>query len=308
MKEEKVIIKSGVDLGATVSYLNNKKKKPLVVILMGTGKTNRDGNTKSFKTDFYKNLSDLFVNLGCVTIRYDKRGTHESSGNYKMAGLSDLVDDAISVIKYGKTLEYVNANKVIVCGHSEGAMIATLLTQKIDVNGLILLGGAGMCMKSALIYQNLVVLNQYENKKGFIAWYLKKILTKEKIEKQFEDLFKKAEKANKGRYFFNGALFNTKYMKEHGSLTDDSFIDILNNYSGKVLAITGTSDLSADYHSLEKLNSNIKVYAPQKVNHILRQIDDDNDIMKVKKQYKRLSTKDIDKFTKDVIISWIDTI
>ena len=27
MKEEKVIIKSGVDLGATVLYLNNKKKK-----------------------------------------------------------------------------------------------------------------------------------------------------------------------------------------------------------------------------------------------------------------------------------------
>ena len=307
MKEEKVIIKSGVDLGATVSYLNNKKKKPLVVILMGTGKTNRDGNTKSFKTDFYKNLSDLFVNLGCVTIRYDKRGTHESSGNYKTAGLSDLVDDAVSVIKYGKTLEYVNANKVIVCGHSEGAMIATLLTQKIDVNGLLLLGGAGTCMKSALIYQNLGVLKQYENKKGFIAWYLKKVLTKEKIEKQFENLFKKAEKANKERYFFNGALFNTKYMKEHGSLTDDSFIDILNNYSGKVLAITGTSDLSADYHSLEKLNSNIKTYALQKVNHILRQIDDDNDIMKVKQQYKRLSTKDIDKSTKDVIVSWIDT-
>lgn len=122
MKEEKVIIKSGVDLGATVLYLNNKKKKPLVVILMGTGKTNRDGNTKSFKTDFYKNLSDLFVNLGCVTIRYDKRGTHESSGNYKTAGLSDLVDDAVSVIKYGKTLEYVNANKVIDCGHSEGPL------------------------------------------------------------------------------------------------------------------------------------------------------------------------------------------
>lgn len=306
-KEERLIIKSSIDIGATISYLDTEKKRPLVVLLMGTGTTNRDGNTKKFNTDFYKNLSDMFVSLGCVTIRYDKRGTHESTGNYKTAGLSDLVDDAVSVINYGKSLEYVDTNKVIVCGHSEGAMIATLLTKKVEVNGLLLLGGAATCMKSALIYQNLAVLKQNENKKGFIALYLKKVLTKEKIEKQFNDLFKKAEKAKKERYFFNGALFNTKYMREHGTLTNEYFIDILNNYSGKVLAITGTSDLSADYHSLEKLNPNIKAYAPQNVNHILRQIDDDNDILKVKQQYKRLSKKDIDKQTKEIIISWINS-
>ena len=307
IKEEKLIIKGSIDIGATISYLDKESKKPLVVLLMGTGTTDRDGNTKKFKTDFYKNLSDMFVSIGCVTIRYDKRGTHESTGNYKTAGLSDLVDDAVSVINYGKNLEYVDSNRVIICGHSEGTMIATLLTKKVEVNGLLLLGGAGTSMKSALIYQNLLVLKQYENKKGFIAWYLKKVLTREKIEKQFNDLFKKAEKSKKERYFFNGALFNTKYMREHGSLTDEYFINILNNYSGKVLAITGTADLSADYHSLEKLNSNIKAFAPQDVNHILRQIDDNNDIMKVKQQYKRLSKEDIDKQTKEIIISWINS-
>ncbi len=184
-------------------------------------------------------------------------------------------------------------------------MIATLLTKKVEVNGLLLLGGAGTSMKSALIYQNLLVLKQYENKKGFIAWYLKKVLTREKIEKQFNDLFKKAEKSKKERYFFNGALFNTKYMREHGSLTDECFTNILNNYSGKVLAITGTADLNTDYHSLEKLNSNFKTFVPQNVNHILRKIDGDNDIMRAKQQYKRLSKEDIDKQTKDTIISWI---
>lgn len=294
-------------IGATISYLDKENKKPLVVLLMGTGTTDRVGNTKKFKTNFYKNLSDMFVSIGCVTIRYDKRGTHESTGNYKNAGLSDLVGDAVSVINYGKNLEYVDSNRVIICGHSEGAMIATLLTKKVEVNGLLLLGGAGISMKSALIYQNLLVLKQYEDKKGFIAWYLKKVLTREKIEKQFNYLFKKAEKSKKDRYFFNGALFNTKYMREHGSLTDEYFINILNNYSGKVLAITGTADLSADYHSLEKLNSNIKAFAPQDVNHILRQIDDNNDIMKVKQQYKRLCKEDIDKQTKEIIISWINS-
>lgn len=306
INEEKLIIKTNIDIGATISYLDIEKKKPLVVLIMGTGKTDRDGNTNNFKTNFYKNLSDMFVSLGWVTLRYDKRGTYRSTGNYKTAGLSDLVNDAVSVINYGKNLEYVDSNKIIVCGHSEGAMIATRLTKKVKINGLLLLGGAGTCMKSALIYQNLLFLKQYENKRGFIAWYLKKVLTKEKIEKQFSDLFKKAEKSKKKRYFFNGALFNTKYMKEHGTLTDEYFINILNNYSGKVLAITGTADLSANYHSLEKLNSNINTFVPQNVNHILRKIDDNNDIMKVKQQYRRLSKEDIDKQTKEIIISWIN--
>ncbi len=110
IKEEKLIIKGSINIGATISYLDKDNKKPLVVLLMGTGTTDHDGNTKKFKTNFYKNLSDIFVSIGCVTIRYDKRGTHESTGNYKIAGLSDLVEDAVSVINYGKNLEYVDSN------------------------------------------------------------------------------------------------------------------------------------------------------------------------------------------------------
>lgn len=66
---------------------------------------------------------------------------------------------------------------------------------------------------------------------------------------------------------------------------------MLKAYKKPVLAITGTADLSADYRCLEALenDSNIKTYAPEKVNHILREIDNDNSMLKVKKQYMRLS-------------------
>lgn len=107
-----------------------------------------------------------------------------------------MVNDASKVIEYGKKLDYVN-DKVIVCGHSEGAMIATLLTKEINIDGLILLGGAYTSMKSALIYQNTKIIDMNKDKKGLFSLYINKVLTKEKIEKQFNTLFLKAYKSKK---------------------------------------------------------------------------------------------------------------
>ena len=86
----------------------------------------------------------MFVNANCVCIRYDKRGTHQSTGNFKTCGLSDLVNDAACVIDYAEQLDFVDSEKIIVCGHSEGAMIATLLTKGEKLCGIMLLGGACM--------------------------------------------------------------------------------------------------------------------------------------------------------------------
>ena len=41
--EEKVIIKCDINIGATISYKDKSKKSPLIVLIMGTDKSNRDG-------------------------------------------------------------------------------------------------------------------------------------------------------------------------------------------------------------------------------------------------------------------------
>ena len=141
-QEEQLTVAGKVSFGATISYTDKASKSPAVVLIMGTGKTDRDGNEKGFQTNLYKDLAEFFVGLGCVCIRYDKRGTHQSSGDFQTAGLYDLVDDAISVIRYAKSLPYVDANRVIVCGHSEGAMIATLLPSSITSCGRLTMATA----------------------------------------------------------------------------------------------------------------------------------------------------------------------
>ena len=301
--EENVKIENDITLGATVAYKDKSKKRPLVLLIMGTGKLDRDGNQLGFKSNFYKSLSDIFVNLGYVCVRYDKRGTHESSGSFKKTGLSDLVNDCKSVIEYAKKLDFVDENRIIACGHSEGSMIATLLTKQEKLEKIILLAGACMCLKSAMWYQNMLVLKQFENKKGFLSWYLKKFLSKEKIEKQLNDMFLKANNAKGDTFFFRGAILPAKWLKEHGELTDEDFVKMLKEYDGKVLAITGKADLQADYTCLDKVAEfeHVLTFAPEKVNHMLKEIDDDNNILKVKKQYKRLVNQPIESSVKNKI-------
>ena len=142
INEERIIINGEINIGATISYPDKNKKYPLVILIAGTGSLDRDGNAFGFKTNIYKDLSDMFVSMNSVCIRYDKRGTYESKTNNLNFGLSDYVDDVSAIINYAKKLDNVDSEKIIICGHSEGTMIATLLTQKENLRGIILLGGA----------------------------------------------------------------------------------------------------------------------------------------------------------------------
>lgn len=130
LKEERITISGTVSIGATVTYTDKNTLSPAIVVIMGTGKTDRDGNEKGFRTNLYKQFAEFFAALGFVCVRYDKRGTFQSTGDFNTAGLHDLTDDAISVIRYVKSLPYVDETKVLVCGHSEGAMIEPCFQKK----------------------------------------------------------------------------------------------------------------------------------------------------------------------------------
>ncbi|WP_044976629.1 alpha/beta hydrolase [Ruminococcus sp. HUN007] len=102
INEKEVMIKGNFPIAATVTYTDERKKSPAVVIIMGTGKLDRDGNGLGFHSDMYKDLAHKFAEYGFVSARYDKRGTHKSGGNFNAAGLSDLVSDAVAVVRYLK--------------------------------------------------------------------------------------------------------------------------------------------------------------------------------------------------------------
>lgn len=306
--EEKVIIDGESKIGATISHLENNEKQPLVLLIMGNVKNDRDGNMLGVKTDFYKNLSDMFVNMGYACIRYDKRGTPEASGLLGKESLSDLVKDSAKVIEYAKTLDFIDKDRIIACGHNQGTMVATLLTQQEKLEKIILLSGACMCLKSTLEYQFSEALDEFKNNKGLFNWFVRKIVNEKKIMKQLDDIFEKANESQKDKFYFRGVSFPTKWVKEHGELTNDDFVKMIEEYNGKVLAITGQADIQADSDCLDNIKEfeNVVTYTPEKVNAILREVDDKNSVMTMKNQYKRLAKKPIHEETKKQIEEFLE--
>ena len=305
-KEERIIIPSDIGIGATIAYKDKNEKKPLVLLIMGTGSLDRDGNGLGFKSNLYKDLSDMFVDLGYVCIRYDKRGTHESKTNNKNIGLSDLVNDAATIIHYAKKLDYVDSERVVVCGHSEGAMIATLLTKQEKLQGIILLSGACMGLKDATLYQNHLVLQEVKDMKGVLGWFLRKVIKKELVDKQVEELFSKAEQSKKDTYFYKGAIIPVKYMREHNALNGEDYAKLLKEYEGEVLAITGKADVQADYRRLDDVQElyNITISTPDRLNHMLRDVDGEVSIMNIKKEYMKCLKKEISPSIRSTISDW----
>ena len=307
IKEERVFIEGDVRLGATIAATDFEDKKPAIILIMGTGSMDRDGNGKGMHTDMYKSFAWQFAEWGFVTIRYDKRGTHESGGKRPLYGFEDLINDAVSVIRYAKSLPYVDADRIIVFGHSEGGMIATVLSDREDTAGLMVIGAAGMSLKDALHYQNRELAEQVKDMKGLKGLLLRGASNEEKNNAKVDSMYAKCSATSKDKAFIKGGIINAKWIREHGAYSADDMVSKLKSYGKPVLAITGTKDLSADYRELDRLHDlpNVECYAPEGVNHILREVDDENSILKVRKQYVRLSKNPVHKETEEKMHEWL---
>ena len=320
INEERIKVKGkGVELGATIACSNEAliehhqtgKKMPLVLLIAGTGSLDRDGNSMAMKTNIYKDLSNYFAEQGYACVRYDKRGTHESKAKLSTMSLTSLTDDAKTIIEHCKEFPYVDENNIVVCGHSEGAMIATLLTEKTDINKVILLAGAGMSLKDAMHDQINRMMQEANERKGFTYWMLRKALKGgEKAIKQIDGMFEKAEKSKKKMMFYRGAFMPTEYVREHNQMTAEAYLEILKKYKGRILALTGTADLQADHTKLALLRDlpNATLFAPEGVNHMLRKVQGDNSMLDVMKQYKKQfkSKQPLDTTTVEFMKNWID--
>ena len=117
----------------TLTVPAGDKKVPVVLIIAGSGPTDRNGNSDQggLKTNAYKMLADSLQQAGIACLRYDKRGVGESSGALKTEDsirFEDIVDDAAGFIKMLKADP--RFSKVTVLGHSEGSLVGMIAARK----------------------------------------------------------------------------------------------------------------------------------------------------------------------------------
>lgn len=115
-----------------------------VLILSGSGPTDRNGNNPAGANDSLKLLAHGLAAEGIASLRVDKRGIAASAGaGGREADLriETYVADAIAWLDFLRG--ELPQSRVLLLGHSEGALIATLAARRTDVAGLILVAGAG---------------------------------------------------------------------------------------------------------------------------------------------------------------------
>ncbi|UTL89793.1 alpha/beta hydrolase [Pseudomonas fluorescens] len=125
---------------------------PVVLIIAGSGPTDRDGNNPaSGRIDNLKRLALVLANEHIASVRYDKRGVAASqpaTPDERDLSVQRYVDD---VVAWSRKLKAdPRFGPLILVGHSEGALIASLAAERAGASAVITLAGMGRPLADVL--------------------------------------------------------------------------------------------------------------------------------------------------------------
>lgn len=149
-------LEAGVTLSGTLTLPTSKGPFPVVLLIVGSGRIDRDETVFGHKP--FLVLADHLTRKGIAVLRYDKRGCGKSTGNYDEATTQDFAHDVLAGIEYIKSRKEVNLNQIGLIGHSEGGIIAPMVVAKSnDVAFVVLMAGTGVNGEEIIYTQNSLI-------------------------------------------------------------------------------------------------------------------------------------------------------
>ncbi len=127
--------------------------KTLVVLIAGSGPTNRDGNQIGLRNNSLRYLCEGLANNGVAAFSYDKRIIAQMiAGNMDEGKLSfdDLIADAKEVVNFFRKQN--KFSKIIIAGHSEGSLIGMVAANG-TADGFVSIAGAGQTIDNVITEQ-----------------------------------------------------------------------------------------------------------------------------------------------------------
>ena len=145
VSESELVLKTpNGDISGTLTRPNNTNNSPVVLIISGSGSTDRDCNSPNgLQTNAYKMLAAGFSKNGISSLRFDKRGNGESRfamKNENEMRFETYINDVcnwVLLLKADKRF-----SRIILLGHSEGSLIGMIAAQKTNVSAFISVAGA----------------------------------------------------------------------------------------------------------------------------------------------------------------------
>lgn len=145
-EEPSTLVTTTGNLEGTLEFPATRLPVPLVLIIAGSGPTDRNGNTSLAPSpnNSLKMLADGLSARGIASLRYDKRGVAASKAsvsNSEDLRFSTFADDGSAwVSKFRHDHRF---SMVIVAGHSEGSLIGMIASKSAKADGFVSIEGAG---------------------------------------------------------------------------------------------------------------------------------------------------------------------
>lgn len=251
---------NSVTINGTLLSPNSTEMIPLVILIPGSGPTDRNGNNISMKNNSLKFLAEDLAKENIAVYRYDKSVlsfTKEDQEKIDSLTFDTFIQEAQSVISYFKnTNKY---SKIIVAGHSQGSLVGMIAAQN-NTDLFISLEGAGRTIDEILVEQIGV-------QAPFLKEETQRVLTELKAGKIVED--------------FNPmliSLFNKSVQPFLISWIKYNPQNEIKKLTIPVLVINGTKDIQVGISDAELLheaskNSNMEII--EGMNHIFKEIKGD---------------------------------
>jgi pimeloyl-ACP methyl ester carboxylesterase len=146
----------------TLTMPVGRAKPPVVLVIAGSGPTDRNGNASTLVLNMYAKLAAALAERGIATVRYDKRGiaaSHAAGPDETLLRFDAYVADAAALIRQLRADGRFSS--VTVVGHSEGSLVGMIAAQSAPVDAYVSLEGAGFPANVVLARQLATNLAAY---------------------------------------------------------------------------------------------------------------------------------------------------
>ncbi|HXS36021.1 MAG TPA: alpha/beta hydrolase [Flavipsychrobacter sp.] len=245
------------DIKGTLVLPNGTKRIPVVLIIAGSGPTDRNGNSPlGVSGNTYLMIADSLQKHGIASVRYDKRNIGESTGfkSEENTSFEDMINDAEGLIK--KLKADPRFSEVIVLGHSEGSLIGMVAAEHTKANAFISVSGAGRPLDEVIMEQLKAQSEDIQKESSTIMDSLKKGSTVKNVDPKLDALFRSSVQP----YLIS--LFKYDPAKE------------IKKLHMPVLIVQGTTDIQvsvSDAEDLHKANPKATFKLIDGMNHVLKQ-------------------------------------
>jgi pimeloyl-ACP methyl ester carboxylesterase len=248
-----------------------------------------------------RQLATALAAAGLASLRYDKRGVGGSPGDWRAAGLSDNVDDLAAARDTLAARPEVDAARIVVAGHSEGALLAAALAARgAPLAGVVLLSGSATPGAELLRWQARQLAPTLP---APVRGLLRLLRTDLEAKVAANHARIRATTSDVAR--IGGVRVNARWTREF--LAHDPRADLA-RVTVPVLALTGEKDLQVDVADLDVLAATVPapvtVHRVPDLTHTLRRQPGPASL----RSYRAELRRPVDPVVLDTVVSWCSAV